>query len=106
MRECDRTGANSGAWNPNSQQRGKADAYPSSAKAGGNAYAEVVSEAQNADGIVRKHLGPPRFEPIKLACGVGMSPGFYDWLSQMVERRGAPKSGEIVTIEASGRETK
>lgn len=47
---------------------------------GGAAVAEVVSEKMGADKLVRKHLGPLKYEEISFKFGSGMSEKVWDWI--------------------------
>jgi hypothetical protein len=47
---------------------------------GGDATAEVVAEKMGADKLVRKHLGPLKYNEISFKFGSGMSQKVWDWI--------------------------
>lgn len=61
---------------------------------GGDATAEVVTEAVGADHLKRKHLGPLKYEEISFQAGAGMTAAIYDWI----------KTGFDQTSNTRGRE--
>jgi len=63
---------------------------------GGEVYGEVVEENPGEDGVIRKHLGDPRFEPIRITFGTGMSEDLYDWVSEAFVRAPSRHDGAIV----------
>jgi hypothetical protein len=71
---------------------------------GGGAYAEVVPERPGPDGVVRKHLGPPKFEDITVVGGAGLSPGFWAWMRDMVEGRPMRRNGELIAADYNYKE--
>ncbi len=71
---------------------------------GGEPIAEVISEQPGADRVVKKHLGPLGYEPIRVEAGTGMATGFYDWIRETLERRPAPRTGSLVALDFNFRE--
>jgi hypothetical protein len=67
---------------------------------GGGATADVIVEKVGADPIVRKHLGPTKYEDITVITGTGMSAGFWDWIVDTFDRKPSRRSGAIVSYDA------
>ena len=66
---------------------------------GGGAVAEVIREKPGADHIVRKHIGPVRYEDIVLTCDAGLSRVFYDWVDQTLRSRSVRHDGAVAVLE-------
>ena len=66
---------------------------------GGNATAEVITENQGPDFIVRKHLGPVIYEDIVIRCGLAMGQPFLDWANAAWSSSLPRKNGAIVTLD-------
>lgn len=66
---------------------------------GGAIMADVIVEKQGADGYVRKHLGPVKYEDITLKVGLGMTDTIYDWIGASWNRNYQRKDGAIVACD-------
>jgi hypothetical protein len=53
--------------------------------------------------VVRKHIANVKYEDIKITCGADMTPSFFGWISQLLNRNPVPRSGAIVSADAGGR---
>jgi hypothetical protein len=69
---------------------------------GGYASAPVINEKPGPDKIVRKHIGPVQYEQITIACGAGMSKGFYEWIKAALDRKPARLDGAIHNCDFDG----
>ena len=74
---------------------GEAAGYLSTVE-GGEPFASVVSEAADADGVVRKSPGPVAYESIRISFGNGMGLVLYRWMSDMLTGDQTAKNGAIV----------
>jgi T4-like virus tail tube protein gp19 len=72
--------------------------------AGGAAYADVISEALGADHVVRKHIGPPKYEPISLTVGADMPRALATWVSDTLSLKFATKNGAILGLDYNMKE--
>ncbi|MCX6906059.1 MAG: phage tail protein [Verrucomicrobia bacterium] len=66
---------------------------------GGNATADVVLEKLGSDNIQRKHIGGVKYEDITVACGTGMSKGFYEWIKASFDQKPLRKNGAIIAAD-------
>src|SRR4051812_3718141 len=66
---------------------------------GGHATAEVVNEKIGPDLIVHKHIGGVKYEDITVACGTGMSKGFYGWIKDSFDHKHSRKGGAIIACD-------
>ena len=64
---------------------------------GGFPSAEVVKEKPDG-GLVKKHLGPIRYEDFTLQFGLGMDKALQAWIDETLEGKGSRRSG---TVEAA-----
>lgn len=71
---------------------------------GGEVSGEVIKENAGPDGIIRKHLGQPRYGDIVMEFGAGLDPKFYDWVAASWSRSYSRKSGAISSLGVDGRE--
>src|SRR4051812_44986685 len=62
---------------------------------GGGISAEVISEQTGVDHLVGKHIGQPKYEEFSVEVGFGMSKNFFDWISDTLDGKYAPKNGSI-----------
>jgi hypothetical protein len=62
---------------------------------GGDAFGEVVDEAPDAQGFVKKHLNAPFYNEIVIEVGPGMSQAFWDWIKTTFARQFVTHSGAI-----------
>ena len=53
---------------------------------GGEPFASVVNEPVDANGVIRKHVGPAEFAPIRMSCGIGMTDAVYKWMAEFLNR--------------------
>ena len=63
---------------------------------GGELFAAVVHEPIDTSGVVRKSVGAIGFSPICISFGAGMSNSLYQWMADVLNRKGSGKSGAIV----------
>lgn len=52
---------------------------------GGDAYADVISEAGDATGVVQKHLGPVRYSDLTLVFDTGMTDEFFKLVTDLLD---------------------
>src|SRR5215469_6413988 len=71
---------------------------------GGEATADVVEETPVPSPIVSKHIGTIRYSNAELACGAGMAPQFYDWISETLSGNFTRKNCAIVVTDDNQRE--
>jgi hypothetical protein len=71
---------------------------------GGDAYAEVINEAGDATGVVKKHLGPVHYSDLTLVFDTGMTDGFFKLVTDLLDRRVNRISGVVRTLDLDGRE--
>ena len=69
---------------------------------GGDATAEVVSQAPGADGIVHKQPGSFGYTDVVLELGETPSSAVLKWVKTMLDRKAARHSGAIVSVDATG----
>jgi hypothetical protein len=67
---------------------------------GGGITAEVISEPTGPGGVVKKHIGPPKYEEFELRIGLGMARQVYDWIAASWAGKFERKSGAIVEADA------
>jgi phage tail-like protein len=66
---------------------------------GGHVTAEVIHEAAGPSYFIKKHIGPPRYEPIILEFGLNMNAPIYNWIRASLEMNYLRKNGSIVTLD-------
>jgi phage tail-like protein len=66
---------------------------------GGHATSDVVTEKIGPDHLQKKPIGNVKYEDITLACGTGMSKGFYEWLKATLDHQYQRKNGAIVSCD-------
>jgi len=71
---------------------------------GGEPFASVVNEPVDANGVIRKHVGPAEFGPIRMSFGTGMSKAVYAWMREVLNRAGSAKNGAIVFCDYNFKE--
>jgi hypothetical protein len=71
---------------------------------GGDAFGEVVDEAPDAQGFVKKHLNAPFYDEIVIEVGPGMSQAFWDWIKTTFAREIVTHSGAILGVDSKGEE--
>lgn len=74
------------------------------AVAGGEPYASVISEAVGEGEMVRKHLGPVAYEPIRLSFGAGMGAPLFAWMSEWLTGQQPIHSGAVVFLDYNFKE--
>lgn len=62
---------------------------------GGEPFATVVGDQPDRQGMVNKHVGEVRYEPIMLELSPELDPTLLQWISEFLENRAAPKDGAI-----------
>ena len=70
--------------------------------AGGNAVADVVTEAPGKSFFSQKHLGNVSYEHIALRCGLGMDKTFFEWIADAWQGKNRPRDGAVLAIDSSG----
>jgi hypothetical protein len=70
---------------------------------GGDAVGIIAVEPADPSLVVRKHIANVKYEDISIVCGADMTPSFFGWISQMLNRTPVPRSGAIVSADATGR---
>lgn len=63
---------------------------------GGDISADVISEPAGPSGLVKKHIGQPKYEDFELQVGFELAKLFYDWIADSWNRKFARKNGAIV----------
>jgi hypothetical protein len=71
---------------------------------GGEAYADVISAAGDATGVVQKHLGPVRYFDLTLVFDTGMTDAFFKLVRELLDRRVNRINGAVRVLDANGRE--
>lgn len=69
---------------------------------GGDLVGEIVREAPDATGLVKKHASNVRREPLTLTVGFGMGRALADWVSAFTARTSAAKNGAAVFLDHDG----
>jgi hypothetical protein len=69
---------------------------------GGDLVGEIVREAPDAAGLVKKHVSNVRREPLTVTVGFGMGKGLADWVSAFTARTSAAKDGAVVFLDHDG----
>jgi hypothetical protein len=64
---------------------------------GGAIHAEVINESLGPTDFVKKHIGPPKYEPFTIQIGLGMGSSVYDWLAASLKMNYTRKNGAIVS---------
>ena len=67
---------------------------------GGFPSAEVVKEKPDG-GLVKKHLGPIRYEDFTLQFGLGMDKALQAWIDETLEGKGSRRSGTMEAADAN-----
>ena len=71
---------------------------------GGDAYADVISEAGDATGVVQKHLGAVRYSDLTLVFDTGMTDEFFKLVTELLDRKVNRINGVVRVLDANGRE--
>lgn len=66
---------------------------------GGSIKTDVMTYQNGANYDRWRQLGKPKFEDIKVSCGMSMSQAFYTWLSEFFTGKGTRKTGAIVAAD-------
>jgi hypothetical protein len=66
---------------------------------GGAISAEVISEPVGSSSHVKKHLGPPRYEPFTIQLGLWMGKAAYEWIQAAWKMNDVRKNGSIVAYD-------
>jgi phage tail-like protein len=64
--------------------------------AGGRVTSDVITEKLGPDRIQHKHLGGVKYEEITLQTGLGMSPKFFQWVTDTINFKFTRQHGAIV----------
>jgi hypothetical protein len=67
---------------------------------GGLPSAEVVKEKPDG-GLVKKHLGPIRYEDFTVQFGIGMDKALQSWIDETLEGKGSRRSGTVEAADAT-----
>jgi len=71
---------------------------------GGGATGDVMETRTAKDGLVKKQLGPLRYDDLILSCGAGLNAALYEWMKTFFTRQTIRKSGAVVYLDRAGRE--
>jgi hypothetical protein len=71
---------------------------------GGFPKADVISMSVGPSGVVKKHVGPPKFEEIAIECDPVMPKPLFDWVNSALNMAPIRKSGAIVTADINRKE--
>ena len=63
---------------------------------GGHANSDVVTEKLGPDHVMKKHIAGVKYDDVTVACGTGMSKGFYQWIKDSFDHKYSRKNGAIV----------
>ena len=66
---------------------------------GGAISAEVINEPVDSSNLVKKHLGPPRYEPFSIQIGLWMGTAVYEWIQAAWTMNDVRKNGSIVASD-------
>jgi hypothetical protein len=67
---------------------------------GGFPSAEVVKEKPDG-GLVKKHLGPIRYEDFTVQFGLGMDKALQAWIDETLDGKGSRRSGTVEAADAT-----
>lgn len=71
---------------------------------GGEPFARVIDEPVDGNGVVKKHIGQPSYQPIVITFGAGMAATLYQWMSDTLDRKPAVKTGAVIVGDHSYKE--
>jgi hypothetical protein len=71
--------------------------------AGGSIRGEVVTYRTGTGGPPIKRIGAVRYEPLRLAVGMGMGPPLYAWIRAALDAAPVSKSGSLALANAQGK---
>src|SRR5262245_3107276 len=66
---------------------------------GGAIAADVIREAVGPTAYVKKHVGPPRYEPFTIENVLSMARSVYDWIQATLKMNYQRKNGSIVAYD-------
>lgn len=69
---------------------------------GGGAYAEVIQETLGQEAVVRKHVGPPRYEDLVVEFHPGACKTAMQWVEQCWAANPERKDGKISLVTMAG----
>jgi hypothetical protein len=73
---------------------------------GGAIRADVINQSLGPTSFVKKHIGPPKYEPFTIQIGLGMRSSIYDWIAASLKMNYIRKNGSIVShdfkLQATG----
>jgi hypothetical protein len=62
--------------------------------------ADVIEQEANAEGIVRKHVSQPVYEPCVIdVAPSGLGKSLYEWIRSTLDRKGGPKNLSILAAD-------
>jgi hypothetical protein len=67
---------------------------------GGEITADVISEPADG-GVVKKHIGQPKYEEFELRLGLAMARDVSDWIRDSWAANPVRKSGSVVAVDAN-----
>lgn len=67
--------------------------------AGGMAKGEVIEEPTGVGHTNLKHIGAVKYQDMELACGTGMSRGFYEWLGNSLSGSHSRQTGAVIALD-------
>jgi len=70
---------------------------------GGQAKSEVIVENLGPTNLQKKHIGKPKYEPITMEIGMGMSKHIYEWIRSYFDDAHVVKGGEIHACDFDGK---
>lgn len=71
---------------------------------GGVPYGEIVEQSTGQDRIVRKTVGPLKYEEITITAPLGMENNFLQWIQETIAGKAQPRNGAIVTYDFQSKE--
>ena len=66
---------------------------------GGQAAGDAIAGKLGQYPVEAKHIAGVKYEDIRLSCGTGMSPHFYEWIKAATDSQYERRNGQIVTCD-------
>jgi hypothetical protein len=71
---------------------------------GGFPKAEVIQEKVGQNLLVKKRIGPPKYQDISIQCSPAMPKPLFDWIAATLNMSSVRKTGAIITADFNGKE--
>ena len=66
---------------------------------GGFPKSDVIQEQVGPNGVVKKRIGPPKYQDIAIQCHPVVPKPLFDWISAMLNGSPLRKNGAIITMD-------